>query len=110
MNNQWEKKNATDFLAGLTQVLTPATLFNATLTLGTADGYLSDPYKGFRFTGYPDPNALFPERRPGHRTKQIFSMSLNQSIESLNASPELTYRFYHDSFGIFAYTATIEWF
>lgn len=105
-----QDKDSTDFLVGLTQVLAPGTLFNATLTLGTADGYLSDPYKGFRFTGYPDPNALFPERRPGHRTKQILSMSLNQSIEPLNASPEFTYRFYHDSFGIFAHSATVEWF
>jgi hypothetical protein len=103
-------KDSTDFLIGFTQVLTPKTLFNATLTLGTADGYLSDPYKGFRFSGYPDPDALFPEKRPGHRTKQIFSVSLSQFIERLNGSPELTYRFYHDSFGLFAHTATVEWF
>src|SRR6185436_2886871 len=58
----------------------------------------------------PDPDVLFPEKRPGHRTKQIFSVSLNQFIEPLNGSPELTYRFYHDSFGLFAHTATVEWF
>jgi hypothetical protein len=105
-----EHKLSTDFLCGLTQVLTPSTLFNATLTVGTAEGYLSDPYKGFRFTGYPDPDALFPENRPGHRTKQIVSLSLNQFWEAANGSPELTYRFYHDSFGVFAHTATLEWF
>ena|SRR5436190_12840769 len=109
MNNQWEKKNATDFLAGLTQVLTPATLFNATLTLGTANGYLSDPYKGFRFTLYPDPTALFPEKRPGHRTKQIVSTTLTQFVEPLDGTAELTYRFYHDSFELFGHTATLEW-
>jgi hypothetical protein len=105
-----EDKLSTDFLIGLTQVLTPRTLFNAALTVGTAEGYLSDPYKGFRFTGYPDPDALFPEKRPGYRTKQIVSLSLNHFFESLNGSPELLYRFYHDSFGIFAHTATLEWF
>jgi hypothetical protein len=105
-----EDKLSTDFLIGLTQVLTPRTLFNGTLTVGTAEGYLSDPYKGFRFTGYPDPDALFPENRPGHRTKQIISLSLNHFFESLNGSPELVYRFYHDSFGVFAHTATLEWF
>ncbi len=105
-----ERKNTTDLLVGLTQVLTPTTLFNATLTLGTADGYLSDPYKGFRFTGYPDPNALFPERRPGHRTKQIFSTSLTQFVEVLDGSGELTYRFYHDSQEILGHTVTLEWF
>ena len=110
LGNQREKKEATDFLAGLTQVLTPSTLFNVTLTLGTANGYLSDPYKGFRFTGYPDPNALFPEKRPGHRTKQIVSTTLTQFIEGLDGSAELTYRFYHDSHELFGHTVTLEWF
>lgn len=109
LGNQWENKNVTDFLAGLTQVLTPTTLFNATLTLGTANGYLSDPYKGFRFTGYPDPTALFPEKRPGHRTKQIVSTTLTQFVEPLNGSAELTYRFYHDSHEVLGHTVTLEW-
>ena len=110
LGNQWEKKNVTDFLAGLTQVLTPTTLFNATLTLGTANGYLSDPYKGFRFTLYPDPDALFPEKRPGHRTKQIVLTTLTQFVEPLDGSAELTYRFYHDSFELIGHTVTLEWF
>jgi hypothetical protein len=105
-----QTKDTTDFLLGVTQVLTPTTLFNVTLTLGTASGYLSDPYKGFRFTQYPDPNALFPEKRPGHRTKQIVSTTLNQHVEPLHGSAELTYRFYHDSFGLFGHTVTLEWF
>jgi hypothetical protein len=109
LGNQWENKSVTDFLAGLTQVLTPTTLFNATLTLGTASGYLSDPYKGFRFTGYPDPEALFPEKRPGHRTKQIVSSTITQFIEPLSGSAELTYRFYHDSHEILGHTVTLEW-
>jgi hypothetical protein len=110
LGNEWEDKDATDFLVGLTQVLTPTTLFNATLTLGTASGYLSDPYKGFRFTGYPDPNALFPEKRPGHRTKQIVSTTLTQFVEPLEGSAELTYRFYHDSHELLGHTVTLEWF
>lgn len=110
LGNRTQRKQTTDLLLGLTQVLTPTTLFNATLTLGTANGYLSDPYKGFRFTSYPDPNALFPEKRPGHRTKQIFSTSLTQFFEPLDASAELTYRFYHDSHEISGHTVTLEWF
>lgn len=105
-----ERKESTDLLLGVTQVLGPSTLFNATLTLGTASGYLSDPYKGFRFTGYPDPNALFPEKRPGHRTKQIVSTTLTQFIEPLEASAEFTYRFYHDSHELTGHTLTLEWF
>ena len=84
-------------------------MFNATLTIGTASGYLADPYKGFRFTGYPDPDALFPEKRPGHRTKQIISSTLTQFIEPLNGTAELTYRFYHDSQELNGHTVTLEW-
>jgi len=105
-----QNKQSTDFLLGVTQVLTPTTLLNVTLTLGTASGYLSDPYKGFRFSEYPDPNALFPDRRPRHRTKQIVSFTLNQFLEPVRGSAEVTYRFYHDSFGLFGHTASLEWF
>ncbi len=107
---QQQQKDTTDFLIGLSQVLTPATLANVTLTLGTASGYLSDPYKGFRFRGYPVESVLFPEQRPGHRTKQILSASLNQFFEPANGSAELTYRFYHDSFGVRGHTVMVEWF
>ncbi len=110
LGSRTEHKETSDLLFGLSQVLTPTTLFNATLTLGTANGYLSDPYKGFRFTGYPDPNALFPEKRPGHRTKQILSTTLTQFFEPIDASAEFTYRFYHDSHGLFGHTLTFEWF
>ncbi len=105
-----KRKDATDLLLGITQVLSPTTLVNATLSLGTADGYLSDPYKGFRFTRYPDPNALFPEKRPGHRTKQIVSTTLTQFVEPVEGSAELTYRFYHDSHELIGHTITLEWF
>src|SRR2546426_1121357 len=104
-----ETKEATDVLGGVSQVLTPSTLLNLTVTLGTASGYLSDPYKGFRFTDYPDPMALFPERRPGHRTRQILTTTLTQFIEVMDASAELTYRFYHDSFGTQGHTVSVEW-
>ena len=107
---QPQKKDSTDFLIGVSQVITPTTLFNVTLTLGTAEGYLSDPYKGFRFTEYPDPHALFPEKRPNHRSKQIVSATLNQFVEPLNGAAELSYRFYHDSFGLAGHTVSIEWF
>src|SRR5207247_2076560 len=42
--------------------------------------------------------------------KQILSSTLTQFVEPLNGSAELTYRFYHDSFGLFGHTVTVEWF
>ncbi len=109
LGTQWRSKASTDFVLGVTQVLSPTTLISANLSFGTASGYLSDPYKGVRFDGYPDPDTLFGDRRPGHRTKQVVQVTLNQFFEPLNGSAETDYRFYHDSFGIFSHTATLTW-
>jgi hypothetical protein len=105
-----EYKNGGDALVGLTQLLGPNTFFTANLTIGTARGYLSDPYKRFRFTDYPDPTSLFPENRPGDRTKEIGYISLTHFVTPLNGSAELSYRLYHDSYGILSHTVTLSWF
>jgi hypothetical protein len=102
-------KDTTDALIGVTQVLGPRTLLSANLTLGTASGYMADPYRGFVFTDY-DPAALFAEQRPQHKTRQILLVSLAQHFDPVDASAEISYRFYHDSFGIFGHTASLEWF
>ncbi len=105
-----EYKNGGDALVGLTQLLGPKTLFTANLTVGTAHGYLADPYKGFRFTDYPDPTTLFPENRPSDRTKEIGYFSLTHFVTPLKGSAELSYRIYHDSYGILSHTVTLSWF
>jgi hypothetical protein len=105
-----EHKNSVDGLVGLTQLLGPRTIFTANLTVGSARGYLSDPYKRFRFTDYPDPTTLFPEMRPEDRTKQIGFFSLTHFVTPLNGSAELSYRLYHDSYGILSHTVSLSWF
>jgi hypothetical protein len=107
---QDKKKDNTDFLIGFSQILGPRTLVSANLTLGGATGYLSDPYRGFHFDYYPDPNALFPEKRPDWKLKEVFLLALNQHVDPLDGSAEISYRFYHDSYGIFAHTASLAWF
>ena len=78
--------------------------------MGTAHGYLSDPYKGFRFTDYPDLATLFREKRPDNRSKQIGYFSLTHFVTPLKGSAELSYRLYHDSYGILSHTVTLSWF
>jgi hypothetical protein len=105
-----EYKNSVDGLVGVTQLLGPKTILTANLTVGSARGYLSDPYKRFRFTDYPDPTTLFPEMRPEDRTKQIGFFSLTRFVTPLNGSAELSYRLYHDSYGILSHTVSLSWF
>jgi hypothetical protein len=105
-----KRKDSTDIILGVNQLLDPKTVLTVNLTLGYSDGYLADPYRGVRFDGYPDPNSVFPEKRPGHKSKEVGYVSLTRFFDPLNASAELSYRLYHDSYGILAHTVTAEWF
>ncbi len=102
-------KDSTDAMVGVTQLLDPRTILQVNFTLGYSSGYLADPYKAVRFDGYPDPNSVFPEKRPGERTKEIIFLSLTHYFDKPNASLEASYRFYHDSFDIFSHTVGLAW-
>ena len=107
-------KNTDNFIIGGTQLLSPGTVLGANLTLGYAHGYLSDPYRAVVFDESdltPDNQVVLSgEKRPSTRNSQVLLLSLTQSITPLNASIEGTYRFYHDSYGIFANTFGVAWF
>src|SRR5204863_8589727 len=49
-----EDKESTDFLAGISQILSRNTVFTADFTYGISSGYLNDPYKSIRFDGWTD--------------------------------------------------------
>lgn len=107
---QIEHKDTTDAMVGVTQLLGPKTVLTANFTFGHAEGYLSDPYKGFRFDYYPDPDAYFPENRPKSRDREVAYFALTQFITPANASIEVSYRLHHDTFDVWAHTASLAWF
>ncbi len=104
-------KDSTEGLLGISQVLDQNTIVGANLTLGYSDGYLSDPYKRVLFDDFPNGNPLtvFPENRPDYKFRQVVFLSGQHYFEPVKGAAELSYRLYHDSFGIVAHTATIEW-
>ena len=114
---QWQGKDATDVLVGVNQLLGPHTYLTANLTLGYADGYLSDPYKGVNFTfRYPvsfydpiDVDVNAAERRPGHKFRQVALASLTHYFEAVRGSADLSYRFHHDDWGVFSHTVELSW-
>jgi hypothetical protein len=113
----WEEKLTDDFLLGLVQLISPQSYLTVNLTFGNETGYLADPYRGVMFEATtfdllqtnPEDAALAPEKRPRHRTREIAYASWTQFIDPLDASAELSYRFFHDSFDIFAQTAGLTW-
>jgi hypothetical protein len=106
-------KNSTDGLLGISQVLGRNTVFSANLTLGYSDGYLSDPYKRVLFDDFPYtpgfPFTVFPEKRPDHKFRQVAFLSLQHYFEPVNGAVDVSYRYYHDDFGITAHTGEIRW-
>jgi hypothetical protein len=98
-------KKTIDGMVGLTQVLTPTTLFTVNLTAGRVEGLLTDPYKVVELNG-----TLVPERRPDNKTKTIGYLALNQFVTPMNGSVELSLRHYTDTFGINAETLGVAWF
>jgi len=115
----WNDKNSTEAFIGVSQLLGPNTIFNADFTLGNDSGFLSDPYRQVGIVpsnpnpppppGFPTPISAFPEYRPSHRNKQVLFSSLIHHFDSLNASVEGSYRFYHDSYDVFANTVSLTW-
>lgn len=106
----WSDKYSITALIGVSQLLSPKTIFNAEFTFGNDSGYMSDPYRlaGFVPDGFPFSIGV-PERRPSHRNKEILYTSLLHYFDPLNASLEGSYRFYNDSYGVYANTLMLTW-
>jgi Protein of unknown function (DUF3570) len=113
-----QRKDDSDVLLGVTQLLGPATVFTADLTLGYSDGFLNDPYKRVLFDNFPyfigdpanpNPYTVWPEKRPDHKFRQVLLFSLSHNFENLMGAGEATYRFSHDNFGIVSHTISVQW-
>lgn len=105
-SRHYHAKDATEVFLGVSQLLSPKTILSANFTYGNEYGYLNDPYRiaTFDLVGF-----AYPEQRPGHKSKEVFLTSLTQAITPLHASIEGSYRFYHDSFGIYGHTLGVTW-
>jgi Protein of unknown function (DUF3570) len=113
-NFVYQSKLTDNIFIGLVQLAGPKAYFTLNATLGFERGYLADPYRGVMtasnfFQLNPDDPALIPEKRPGYRNSQILYASWNQFITPMNGSYEVSYRFFHDSFGIYANTLQLDW-
>jgi len=100
-----ESKTTYEAIAGITQVLTRKTLGTVNLSVGTTDGYLSDPYKFVEID-----EVLYAENRPGSKDKWVLYTALTHHVERLNGSAEVSFRHYDDSFGIESDTLGLAWY
>lgn len=111
---KWQSKMADDIFLGVVQLFGPKAYLTVNTSLGFDHGYLSDPYRGVMAgTNFiqlnPNDPALIPERRPRHRNNEVFFASWTQFLTPVNASYELSYRYFHDSYGINSHTVDLAW-
>jgi hypothetical protein len=90
------RKRTTEFMVGVTQVLTPQDIAQVNLTVARGRGYFNDPYK-------------FDDSRPEFRNQFALMGKWNHHFSKLNATSRLSYRYYHDSYGVNGHTMTAEW-
>ena len=106
------RKDDTEGLIGVTQLLDPNTIAQVNFTMGYSDGFLNDPYKRVVFDNFPFYGAIyttFPEKRPGYKFRQILFFALDHYFEKVKGAVEITYRLSHDSYGIWANTVSLQW-
>lgn len=111
----WYSKMTDNVFVGLVQLFGPKAYLTVDASLSFEHGFLADPYRSVMAANLlqdsPDGGGegLIYEQRPKHRDSQIFYTSWTQFVTPLNGSFELSYRFFHDSYGIFAHTAELDW-
>jgi len=109
----WVPKTTDDAFLGLVQLFGPKAYLTVNASLGFERGYLADPYRGVMFASVLQPNpsdaVLSAEVRPRHRNSQILYASWTQFITPASGSLEASCRFFHDTYGIFANTAELDW-
>ena len=91
-----QRKRTHEFMAGVTQALTPTDIAQFNLTRGLGEGYYSDPYK-------------LLDNRPNTRNTWIALARWNHYVERFDASIHSSYRYYSDTFGVRSHTLGLEW-
>ena len=112
-----ETKNVTDFLFGVTQLISRQTITQLNYSIGQSSGYLTDPYKllsvvdsnGDLVPGV-DPNNTYRylyEKRPDSRTRQSLYWKINHQFT--DDVVYLTYRYYWDDWDVKSHTVDLRY-
>lgn len=91
-----ESKRRSEWLAGVSRVLTPLDVVQVNIGQGRSSGYLSDPYKTF-------------DERPRTRRQDTLSVRWNHAVEPFDAALRTSWRHTRDTWGIRSHTLTAEW-
>jgi len=115
-----EDKDTLDVSVGLSQILTPNTLFDLTLGYGRSRGFLADPYRRISqdesqiIAGPFGPIEIegpfeYPENRPNEQHRFMAKASVRHYFEEVDGALKLSYRFYANSDSVEGHTAELKW-
>lgn len=90
-----EKKHTRDYLLGLSQVLTPNDIVQASMTYANGHGYFNDPYKMI-------------DNRPRDRSQSAILAKWNHYLEG-DSVLQSSCRYYWDNYGIRGDTLALNW-
>jgi hypothetical protein len=82
-----ESRNTTNYILGVTQVINERSLAQVNVTYGSADGFLTDPYKTY-------------DNRPHSKEQWAFMTRYVLYLPSTEAALHTDYRYYRDTFGL----------
>ncbi|HEU4851183.1 MAG TPA: DUF3570 domain-containing protein [Telluria sp.] len=91
-----ERKHTSDFMAGVTRVMTPRDLVQAVLSYARGRGYFSMPYK-------------YLDNRPRRHDQNSLLLRWNHRLAKGEATSRSSYRYFSDTYGIRAHTLQQEY-
>lgn len=86
-----QQRDTSEYLFGVTQVLSPVAIVQSNLSYKASDGYHDDPYKA-------------ADRRPGGRHQLAWLTRYNHHFPASDITLNLDYRYMKDNWGVRAHT------
>jgi hypothetical protein len=103
-------RDTREYLLGVTQVLSPLSVVQSTLTVARGRGDYNDPYK-LTLSFYPGQSlpVLAPDQRPDHRASVAWLTRYRRHFAAAEGTLQLDYRYYRDDWGIRAHAIEGAW-
>ncbi len=103
-----DQKWGIDLFAAMSQIVSRASVVQATVNYKHSEGFLNDPYKLVASVNPADPR--FTDERPDSKDQVSVMLRYRHHFEALNGSAHGDYRFYADDWGIISHTVELAWY
>lgn len=105
-----EPRDTREYLAGVTQVLSPLAILQTSVQWSRGRGWYNDPYK-HTLTFHPEGGvpAFAFDTRPSHRDTLAWITRYRRHFPAARATLQADYRFYRDDWGIRSHTLEVAW-